>query len=67
MLTEMAQEYVLQTRMPETAYGSSTLVIAQMSMSLADTHLQFMRIGTGDKHIHVIICLDNDSISLGRV
>lgn len=53
--------------MPETADGSSTLVIAQMSMSLADTHLQFMRIGTGDKHIHVIIGLDNDGISLGRV
>ena len=53
--------------MPKTAYGSSTLVIAQVTMPPTYTHLQFMRIGTGNKHIHVIIGLDNDSISLGRV
>lgn len=36
-------------------------------MPLTYTHLQFMRIGTGNKHIHVIIGLDNDGICLGRV
>ena len=67
MLTEMAQEYVLQPGMPETAYGIRTLVIAQMSMSLTYTHLQFMSIGTGDKHIHIIIGLYNYGVSFGRV
>ena len=55
MLAEMAEEEILQARMPDPSDGIGALVIAQMPVSLANSHFQFVGIGSAHQHIHIII------------
>ena len=52
--------------MMETFDGRCTLVIAQMTAALHDSHLEFICIRTRHQHIDVIIGLDDNRISLKR-
>ena len=58
----MAEEDVPQAVVPELPDGEGALIIAQMAVSLADTHLEFVGIWPGDEHVHVIIRLHNHGI-----
>ena len=53
--------------MPEPLYGTGALVIAEVTAALDDPHLEFIGIRATHKHIHVIVRLDNHSISLTRI
>jgi hypothetical protein len=55
VLTQMAQEQVAESRMPETLYGAGTFVIAEVTASLHNPHLEFICIWSAHKHIHIVI------------
>lgn len=44
MVTQMAEEDVPQAVVPELPDGEGALIIAQMAVSLADTHLELVGI-----------------------
>ena len=67
MLAQMAEKDVLQARMIEFADGIGTFVIAEVSVSLAYTHLELMGIRTGYEHIHIIIRFHHHCISLAGI
>lgn len=67
MLAQMAEEHVLQAGMVESSDGIGTFIIAEVSVSLAYTHLEFMGIRTGYEHIHIIIRFHHHCISLAGI
>ena len=67
VLAQMAEEDIAQPRMDETADRIGTFVIAQMPVSLDDTHLQVVCIPSAHQHIHIIIGLQDYGISLGCI
>ena len=59
---QVAEEQVLQRRVPEGADGFGAGVVAQVAVSLADPHLEFVGIIPAQEHVHVEIGLHHDRV-----
>lgn len=60
----MTKEDGLQAGMPKTGDSAGTLVIGQMAVTAANTHLKLMGIRTAHKHIDIVIGLNYNNIGL---
>lgn len=62
---QMTQEQIPQPRMHEAADGVAAGVIGQMTCTLADTHLEFVRVEAAEEHVDIKIGLHHHGFGLG--
>ena len=63
---QVAQEEILQPRMHEAADGVPAGVVGEVAGTLADAHLELVRIGSAEQHIHIEIGLHDHRLGFFR-
>ena len=62
---QMTQEEIPQTRVHEAPDGVAAIIVGEVAGALADAHLQIMRIGAAEEHVHVEVGFHHDGLGLG--
>ena len=62
---EVTEEEVAEAGMHEAADGIAAGVVREVAGTLADAHLEVMRVGAAEEHVHVEIRLHHHCIGLG--
>ena len=60
----MAEKDVLEAGMPETADGQGALIVAQVTVALTYTHLEFVWVRASDQHSGILVRLEDNRVGL---